>query len=113
LIQYRRRETKRGTDAHQRPDVQVDQVENEDDDVDDKDDEVETAAVSDTALAEALLAAEPIATCGGAQERADDEADDDLQDLHDTVGASNVQRVETDVGHCKGRFGSDGVLSTS
>jgi hypothetical protein len=107
LIQYRKRERKRGIDAHQRPDVQVDQVENEDDDVDDKDDEVETVAVAGTAVAEAGLRGE------AAHEAGDDEADDDLQDLHDTVGASNVQRVEADVGHCKGRFGSDGVISTS
>jgi hypothetical protein len=109
LIQYRRRETKRGTDAHQRPDVQVDQVENEDDDVDDKDDEVETAAVAETGVAEAGVRRRGEA----AHEGGDDEADDDLQDLHDAMGASDVERVETDVGHCKGRFGSDGVISTS
>ena len=107
MIQLRKT-GKRGTDAHQRPDVQVDQVENEDDDVDDKDDEVETTAVAETALAEARLAVP-----GGAQEGADDEADDDLQDLHDAVGASDVHRVQTDIGHCKGRFGSDGAISTS
>jgi len=80
-------------DSLKLPHREVEKVENEKNNVDDDDDEVESTAEAETTLTEAGLAAIPV----GAEQRADDESADDLEDLDDTSVGAQVAGV--DVGH--------------
>jgi len=70
---------------------QVEEVEEKEHDVDDQNHEVETGRKAQTALAEAVFASVPLVT----QQRADDDADDDLQDLDDAAVSSQIASVDS------------------
>jgi len=75
---------------------EIEDVQDEDDNVDEKDDKVETAAVADAAIVEALTTSIPSA----AQQRAQHDADDNFDDLDDTAVRLQITAVESNVAHC-------------
>jgi len=75
---------------------EIEEVHDEDDNVDEKDDEVETAAVAEATIVEALTTTVPSA----AEQRAQNDADDNFDDLDDATVCLEITTIESNVTHC-------------
>ena len=83
-----------GIQTLQLVDGQIEEVQKEENDVDDQDHKVQTGSKAQTSFAEARAASVPLV----AEQRADNDADDDLEDLDDSTVGGQVASVESS--HC-------------